>query len=273
MILRKPQFRFGVFLCLLLVCLLGVFTLGGRAAKPPVEHDVANPGKPGYVLADAGGTSGLWVQQPGAKTCATLYAQRLGDSDSVALGFYRDTTKAKTGCDFAVGCSANGIVLQIRDDAGKLHLLPVTALLKLEGEQGCKCKDVPAPMPRPAQSAAPKPEGRAGPSVTFEEALRDQIEGRPETIRSRRILAVLDMEPSARRDRILARMERHAAAELEIKGEAGKIDWSAIDWGKVFDTLMKILSAILPYLLLADAGINPLDLLFALLGWSPFGVG
>ncbi len=101
--------------------------------------------------------------------------------------------------------------------------------------------------------------------MTFEEALRDQIEGRPDTIRSRRVLAVLDMEPSARRDRILGRMERHAAAHLELKGEPGKIDWGAVDWAKVFDLVMKILAAILPFLLMADAGF-PLDLLLALMG-------
>lgn len=105
-------------------------------------------------------------------------------------------------------------------------------------------------LPRPpAIATAPAPKAAPAEPVSFEDALRDQIESRPETIRSRRILNVLDMEPGARRTRILERMERHAITHLDIKGEPGKIDWQNIDWAALFDKLLKLLALILPLLL------------------------
>ncbi|VTT98956.1 unnamed protein product [Gemmataceae bacterium] len=223
-----------------LVCLLGVSAV---VTAEPVSPARA---KPGCVLADAGGVSGLWVQKPGAKPLVTVYAQQ----DLAALGFYRDATRPAEGCDFGIAATADGVHFQVRDAGGKFHMIPAAALLKLEGESGgCKCKDVPDPMPRPpAAKAVQRPKGDA-PRVTFEEALRDQIESRPETIRSQRVLKVLDMEDGPRRDRILARMERHAAAHLDLAGDAKGIDWSAIDWAKLFEQLLKILTALLPFLL------------------------
>lgn len=116
----------------------------------------------------------------------------------------------------------------------------------------CKCKScacdqrIPLPMPRPVQGTPPGP--KAGPIVSFEEALRDQIEGRPETIRSRRVLNVLDMEDGPRRDRILKRMERHAIVQLDLTGDVGKIDWSSIDWAKVFEMIIKLLAALAAFI-------------------------
>ena len=46
------------------------------------------------------------------------------------------------------------------------------------------------------------------------------------------------------------------------------------NWAKVFDALMKILAALLPFLLMAEADPTfPLDLFFALLGLPPLGLG
>lgn len=89
--------------------------------------------------------------------------------------------------------------------------------------------------------------------MDFETALREQLETQPRgRIRGRRLLKILDSKPSKRRTRILARLESHARAHLVSEGMAsatGAIDWGSIDWSKVFDTLLKILMALLPFLL------------------------
>lgn len=84
---------------------------------------------------------------------------------------------------------------------------------------------------------------------TFEQALREQIESSgTRRVRARRLLKVLNARPSARRTRVLARLERQAARFLEDEGvAAGRagIDWGAIDWAALFDRLLKFLLSIL----------------------------
>lgn len=89
--------------------------------------------------------------------------------------------------------------------------------------------------------------------TSFEHNLREQIlKTAPRRRKSARILAVLDAKPSKKRTRTIDRMERHARAALEgdanLNGRA--IDWSKIDWAKVFDIILKILTALLPLLIL-----------------------
>jgi hypothetical protein len=92
--------------------------------------------------------------------------------------------------------------------------------------------------------------------MDFASALREQIVTRKvRGLRARRLLALIDGPKTRRRERVLTRLERHATAELVSMGRmtaaqaAGAIDWSAIDWNKVFDVILKILLAILPFLL------------------------
>ncbi len=84
--------------------------------------------------------------------------------------------------------------------------------------------------------------------MNFEDALREQIEARPRLgLKGRRIRAILDARPSKRRTRQLERMEAHAAAV--VGKPAGAIDWSAIDWAKLFEQILALLLALLPFLL------------------------
>ena len=85
--------------------------------------------------------------------------------------------------------------------------------------------------------------------MTFEQALREQCEKTTDRKRrSKRILAVLNSKPSKRRTRQLERMEQHAKVELEMTWRVN-IDWSEIDWSKVFETILKLLLALLPLLI------------------------
>jgi ribosomal protein L10 len=63
---------------------------------------------------------------------ATIYAD---EDQGAVLGFYRNQSKNNVGntmaCDFGISARPDGVTLQIVDDKGKIHFLPVTALLKL----------------------------------------------------------------------------------------------------------------------------------------------
>lgn len=63
---------------------------------------------------------------------------------------------------------------------------------------------------------------------------------------TKRILALIDAPLSAKRTRALVRMERHAAAHLDVTAE--NIDWSSIDWRAVLVSLLRFLAALLPFL-------------------------
>lgn len=87
--------------------------------------------------------------------------------------------------------------------------------------------------------------------TTFEDVLREQLAKKPRKgRRERRLLELIDSRPSARRTRVLARLERHARAFLVSEGAVGEgvgaIDWASIDWEKFFSNLLKLLLAILP---------------------------
>lgn len=87
---------------------------------------------------------------------------------------------------------------------------------------------------------------------TFEEALREQFTirrgGKRLSRMEKRLKKLLDAKPSARRTRILERMERHARVALDLHEDA-RIDWSKVDWSKVFDFVMKLILMLLPLLL------------------------
>lgn len=85
--------------------------------------------------------------------------------------------------------------------------------------------------------------------MTFLEALREQVEVK-KSKRGRLLLRRLDSMTPARRKRVVARLEKHATtfvvAEGVKAGPAGAIDWSSIDWAKLFESLLKLLMLLLP---------------------------
>ena len=82
--------------------------------------------------------------------------------------------------------------------------------------------------------------------MTFEQALRQQLEATPDRKRrGKKLLALLNSPKSKRRTRKIERLQRHA--EAHIGREPG--DWSDIDWASLFDTLLKLLLALLPFLI------------------------
>lgn len=81
--------------------------------------------------------------------------------------------------------------------------------------------------------------------MDFATALRAEIVTRKASVRARRLLRIIDGPKNARRRRVLERMERHTRAEIGAGG-TGKIDWSKIDWEKLFEQILKLLMAILP---------------------------
>lgn len=101
---------------------------------------------------------------------------------------------------------------------------------------------------------------------TFEQAFREQLLADPKLKRrGRRLLAIIDGPASRRRTRRLARMERHALACLDEKqllalkvpatvladpNGLSAIDWSKIDWKKVFMTILETLLKFLPLILM-----------------------
>lgn len=89
----------------------------------------------------------------------------------------------------------------------------------------------------------------AGNPQSFESALREQLTLHPDEPGADRVLRVLNMEDGRSRDRILHRLERHVATHLDVKGEAGKINWAEIDWEKFFAAALKFILAILPFLI------------------------
>ena len=85
--------------------------------------------------------------------------------------------------------------------------------------------------------------------MTFEQALREQLEATADLRRrGKKILAILNARPSKRRTRQIDRMSAHTAAHLGIDEGLG-IDWSVIDWSAVLQVILKLLLALLPFIL------------------------
>ena len=92
-------------------------------------------------------------------------------------------------------------------------------------------------------------------STDFEFNLRKHLEANPSRKRrAKRILAILDSKPSRRRTRRIEAMEKHVEAQLAASGRmkywVDMPDWSAIDWAKLIDIILKLLLALLPFLLM-----------------------
>lgn len=94
-------------------------------------------------------------------------------------------------------------------------------------------------------------------STSFADNLRAQLEAEPKLRRKgARILAILNARPSKRRTRRIERMEAHARAELNENNMGQQIfgpdtiDWSMVDWSAVLLTIVKVLLALLPFILL-----------------------
>jgi hypothetical protein len=61
----------------------------------------------------------------------------------------------------------------------------------------------------------------------------------------RRLLKILNAAPSKRRTAILKALETRARDKLGV-GATQAIDWSAVDWQKILDFLLKLLVILLP---------------------------
>lgn len=82
----------------------------------------------------------------------------------------------------------------------------------------------------------------------FATAFRAALTAKPKLSgREMRILKVLDEPPSKAKSRKLARIERRVRTEFGI-GEKEAIDWSAIDWQALIQTVIKIIELILKFL-------------------------
>lgn len=85
---------------------------------------------------------------------------------------------------------------------------------------------------------------------SFAGALQGQLASKGRlTIGEKHILNILNAPDSAKRDRQLKRMERHVRAELDLHPTEA-VDWSAIDWPTLFQTILQLLLKLLPLLLL-----------------------
>lgn len=82
--------------------------------------------------------------------------------------------------------------------------------------------------------------------MDFATALREQIVTRKATRRSKRLLALIDSKPSDKRTRILERLERHARVAANLHEDADGVDWSKIDWGALFETILALVLKLLP---------------------------
>jgi hypothetical protein len=76
-----------------------------------------------------GDTQGVWATGKGGSTVC-LYGD---DVQGAVLGFYlKESSKAfSKACDFAIASNGSELYFQITDN-GKVHHIPVTALLKLK---------------------------------------------------------------------------------------------------------------------------------------------
>lgn len=78
--------------------------------------------------SDTGNVQGHWVSNADGAT-AGMYA-KTGEGASVV--FYKNANQPHNGADFAVTARNNEVVLQVVDDKGHVHFIPVTALLNLK---------------------------------------------------------------------------------------------------------------------------------------------
>jgi len=111
-------------------CFVAAALIGEPVTAQQAKKVEAPPRVVTMSSEDVGGT---WVGKQGGKTTAGFYSQRVGNKETVALGFYKDSSKA-VATDFAIACDSDGVFFQVVDDKGKIHVVPVTALLKLNDE-------------------------------------------------------------------------------------------------------------------------------------------
>lgn len=78
---------------------------------------------------DKADTPGIWITGKGDSTVC-LYGD---DVQGAVLGFYKgDRKKFPIACDFSIYARGREVNFQILDEEGKVHFIPVTALLKLK---------------------------------------------------------------------------------------------------------------------------------------------
>lgn len=88
--------------------------------------------------------------------------------------------------------------------------------------------------------------------AAFEVELRKAIDTNPgiSPYYAKEVLRVLDGPDTLIKRMVLRRLERHAEAHIrEETSVVGEVDWSQVDWSKYLGILLKILLAILPFIL------------------------
>lgn len=112
--------------------------------------------------------------------------------------------------------------------------------------QNCPGGVCPVPETFTAEPAEKLLASRKLDSKSFAGALQKHVTGK--TLQERKILNIINAPDSPRRDRQLARMERHVRAELNIPSNQA-VDWSAIDWPTLIQTILQLLIKLLPLIL------------------------
>ena len=86
-------------------------------------------------------------------------------------------------------------------------------------------------------------------ATTFAAGLGGYLAEKPKlTKQEKRLQEILDAKPSRLRTALLRAMEAHARAHLGI-GPKEKIDWSAVDWQKVFSFILQLFMFLAPLFL------------------------
>lgn len=124
-------------------------------------------------------------------------------------------------------------------DAGPFGVFP---LLRRPGNV-CGSGDSGAPLKEPLHSTQ-----RLDPQ-TFAGALQKQLLMKEKlTFRERRILDIINSPHSAKRDRVLYRMELAARGALDIHANEA-VNWGEVDWPRVIRIILAILVELLPLLI------------------------
>lgn len=85
--------------------------------------------------------------------------------------------------------------------------------------------------------------------MTFAESLKQHLESKSRLTRGEeRVIEVLKMRPSKKKERILRAMESHVRAHF---GESNPVrgDWESFDWATLLPIVLKIIVTLLPLLL------------------------
>ncbi len=97
-----------------------------------------------FATRDTGRSQGAWAYTPGGPVIG-MYSDTTSSVPIAALAFHRSNSDSKPA-EFAIAVDKDGARFQVVDAAGKIHMIPATALLALEAKCPCKCDCGPKPV-------------------------------------------------------------------------------------------------------------------------------